>query len=77
MIELPLVSIVIPAFNPRYFAMALQSAVLQTQQRLEVVVSDDSEGDEIEAMVERATMLAAGGMFPIDSTGRRYPWPVV
>ncbi|WP_047604191.1 glycosyltransferase [Pseudomonas putida] len=51
MIELPLVSIVIPAFNPRYFAMALQSAVLQTQQRLEVVVSDDSEGDEIEAMV--------------------------
>ena len=33
--------------------------------------------DEIEAMVERATMLAAGGMFPIDSTGRRYPWPVV
>jgi len=50
-IELPLVSIVIPAFNPRYFAMALQSAVMQTLQRLEVVVSDDSEGDEIEAIV--------------------------
>ena len=33
--------------------------------------------DEIEAMVERATLLATGGMFPIDSTGRRYPWPVV
>lgn len=33
--------------------------------------------DEIEAMVERAEMLAEGGMFPIDSTGRRYPWPVV
>ena len=33
--------------------------------------------DEIEAMIERALMLAEGGMFPIDSTGRRYPWPVV
>ena len=33
--------------------------------------------DEIEAMIERAMMLAEGGMFPIDSTGRRYPWPVV
>ncbi|WP_449434272.1 glycosyltransferase [Pseudomonas putida] len=51
MIEQPLVSIVIPAFSPRYFAMALQSAVMQTQHRLEVVVCDDSEGDEIEAIV--------------------------
>ncbi len=33
--------------------------------------------DEIEAMIERAMMLVVGGMFPIDSTGRRYPWPVV
>jgi hypothetical protein len=33
--------------------------------------------DEIEAMIERAGMLAAGGMFPIDASGRRYPWPVV
>lgn len=33
--------------------------------------------DEVEAMIERAEMLAAGGMFPIDSTGRRYPWPIV
>lgn len=33
--------------------------------------------DETMAMVERAEMLAEGGMFPIDPTGRRYPWPIV
>jgi GT2 family glycosyltransferase/glycosyltransferase involved in cell wall biosynthesis len=48
----PLVSIVIPAFNPRFFAMALQSAVGQTYENLEVIVCDDSEGDEIEGIVQ-------------------------
>jgi uncharacterized repeat protein (TIGR03843 family) len=33
--------------------------------------------DEIEAMIDRARLLAEGGMFPIDSTGQRYPWPMV
>lgn len=33
--------------------------------------------DEVSAMIERAEMLAEGGMFPIDPTGRRYPWPIV
>ncbi|MNJ23854.1 Hyaluronan synthase [compost metagenome] len=49
--EQSLVSIVIPAFNPRFFAMALQSALGQTQEHLEVLVCDDSEGDEIEEIV--------------------------
>ena len=55
--------------------------VLEAVQRIAdsppVEVAALLDDDEIEAMVERATMLAAGGMFPIDSTGRRYPWPVV
>ena len=33
--------------------------------------------EEVAAMIERAEMLAEGGMFPIDPTGRRYPWPIV
>ena len=33
--------------------------------------------EEVAAMIERAEMLAEGGMFPIDATGRRYPWPIV
>ena len=33
--------------------------------------------DEAEALVERASLLATGGAFPIDATGHRYPWPMV
>ncbi|WDY59462.1 glycosyltransferase [Pseudomonas sp. PSKL.D1] len=50
--EKPLVSIVIPAYNPRFFAMALQSALGQTYEALEVVVCDDSEGEEVAAIVD-------------------------
>ncbi|WP_419736701.1 glycosyltransferase [Pseudomonas sp. COR18] len=48
---IPLVSILIPAFNPRFFAKALNSALLQTHGHLEVIVCDDSRGDEIEQVV--------------------------
>lgn len=33
------------------------------------------DADEIDAMIERASMLAQGGMFPIDASGQRYPGP--
>lgn len=49
--EKPLVSIVIPAYNPQFFAMALHSAVSQTYETLEVLVCDDSAGEEIETIV--------------------------
>jgi uncharacterized repeat protein (TIGR03843 family) len=32
---------------------------------------------EREALQRRSAALAAGGTFPIDETGRRYPWPLV
>jgi O-antigen biosynthesis protein len=48
----PLVSIVIPAFNPRFFQRALQGALGQTYAHLEVIVCDDSAGDEIERIVQ-------------------------
>lgn len=47
----PLVSVLIPAYGPRYFAQALASADAQTYEPLEIVVCDDSEGPEIEALV--------------------------
>lgn len=50
-----LVSIVIPAFNPRYFNEALKSALDQTYPDLEILIGDDSEGSAIEAMVEVAS----------------------
>ncbi|TDV68007.1 glycosyltransferase [Pseudomonas sp. LP_7_YM] len=51
----PLVSIVIPAYNSRFFRRALLDALAQTWQPLEVVVCDDSQGDEIEQIVQQLT----------------------
>ena len=46
----PLVTIAIPAYGPRYFGAALDSAVAQTYENLEIVVCDDSPDDAIEAI---------------------------
>jgi uncharacterized repeat protein (TIGR03843 family) len=35
------------------------------------------DGVEREALVARATRVAEAGTFPVDTTGRRYPWPLV
>lgn len=53
--SLPLVSLVIPAFNPRFFERALRSAVSQGYGHLEIIVCDDSRGPEIEAIVAAIT----------------------
>lgn len=50
----PLVSVLIPAYNPRFFAEALASAVAQTYEPLEIVVCDDSESGDIEATVRQS-----------------------
>lgn len=52
MSSVPLVSIVIPASNPDFFAMALQDALAQTYPHLEVIVCDDSRGAHIQAACE-------------------------
>lgn len=49
--SLPLVSLVIPAFNPRFFERALRSAVGQGYGNLEIIVCDDSRGQQIEEIV--------------------------
>ncbi|TVT85658.1 glycosyltransferase [Pseudomonas sp. H3(2019)] len=54
-----LVSLVIPAFNPRFFAQALRSALIQQYANLEIIVCDDSRGDEIQQVVESLTGDAA------------------
>ncbi|WP_449373273.1 glycosyltransferase family 2 protein [Arthrobacter psychrolactophilus] len=48
----PLVSILIPAFNrPDYLELALESALFQTYQNIEVIIGDDSTTDEVEELV--------------------------
>ena len=52
---LPLVSIVIPAYNPRFFDQALLSALAQTYEQVEIVVCDDSPDDDIRQIVDAIT----------------------
>jgi glycosyltransferase involved in cell wall biosynthesis len=47
----PLVSIVIPSSNPRYFLECLDSAIAQTYRNVEIVICDDCESDEIATRV--------------------------
>ena len=48
----PLVSLVIPARNPRFFRAALVSALAQNYENLEVIVCDEGRDDEIKAVVD-------------------------
>ncbi len=50
----PRVSVLMPAYNERFFAAALASARAQTYAALEIVVCDDSPGAAIEAAVRAA-----------------------
>ena len=47
----PLVSIVIPSSNPRFFLECLDSALAQTYPNIEIVICDDSEADVIAGVV--------------------------
>ena len=55
--SVPLVSIVIPAYNPHFFQTALASALTQSYERLEVIVCDDSRGNEISDIVDSLKAL--------------------
>lgn len=50
----PLVTIMIPTYNrPEYFEIALKSALGQTYRNLEIVVSDDSDNDLTERLIQK------------------------
>ena len=52
-IILPLVSICIPTYNqPRFFEMALQSALNQTYPNIEIIVGDDSTNEDTKNMIQ-------------------------
>lgn len=47
----PLVSVLVPAYNPKFLRECLSSAVSQTYQNLEIIVADDCPGDEVAHIV--------------------------
>lgn len=60
--QTPLVTIVIPALNPRFFHAALQSALNQSYENLEIIVCDDCQTGEIkdifDALVQPSSDVA-------------------
>lgn len=48
----PLVTVAIPAYNPQFFRVALQSVLAQSYDAIEIVVCDDSTDGQIQAVVE-------------------------
>ncbi|MDD9267332.1 glycosyltransferase family 2 protein [Paenibacillus sp. GCM10023248] len=57
----PLVSILIPTYNrPDYFEQALKSALAQTYPNIEVVVSDNSETNATELVVQKYQAMPGG-----------------
>ena len=50
-LPIPLVSVLIPAYNPRYFATALESALAQSYENIEIVICDDCPTDEIQKII--------------------------
>lgn len=54
----PLVTVAIPAYNPQFFRVALQSVLAQSYDALEVVVVDDSAGEQIQAIVEELQQVS-------------------
>jgi glycosyltransferase involved in cell wall biosynthesis len=54
----PLVSIVIPSSNPRYFPECIDSAIAQTWRNVEIVVSDDCRSEAIAELVRARQSVA-------------------
>jgi len=56
---------------------ALSHAVACIADRPPDALASWLDAEELDAVARRATALADRGRFPVDPTGRRYPWPLV
>ena len=60
----PLVSICIPSYNqPRFFEMALQSALAQTYPNIEIIVGDDSTNEEYDFSPDAVLLVFASELY--------------
>ena len=55
----------------------LVDAVARIARQVPPAVAPHLDRDERDALCERAAALVDSGVFPIDRSGRRYPWPLV
>jgi glycosyltransferase involved in cell wall biosynthesis len=77
-VNLPLVSICIPACNAeRFIAETLRSALAQTYPNIEILVSDDASTDQTRAIVERYTDRGVGLLVHSRNLGMCGNWNAV
>jgi uncharacterized repeat protein (TIGR03843 family) len=55
----------------------LQDAVRPLADQVPLEVATLLSDDEVEAVSQRATWLLERGVFPVDRSGRLYPWPLI
>lgn len=58
---------------PESLRAAVEAVAVAVPDEVAELLADD----EVAALAERARLLADGGTFPVDPSGRRYPWPLV
>ena len=68
---------VIWEFGGEEIAASLLAAVERVADSLPLEVSSLLDDDEVIALSERAAWLLEHRRFPVDPSGRRYPWPLV
>jgi uncharacterized repeat protein (TIGR03843 family) len=68
---------VIWEFGGEPIPRALLATVAQVATDVPAAVADLLTGAEVDALRERARLVVERAVFPIDASGRRYPWPVI
>jgi hypothetical protein len=56
---------------------ALLGAVRRLARQVPLEIATLLSDDEVSALRKRAAWITQNPVFPVDSSGRRYPWPMV
>jgi hypothetical protein len=56
---------------------ALIDSIQPIVERVPLEIATLLSDDEVIALQERAQWVTANPTFPVDQSGRRYPWPIV
>ena len=64
-------------FGGEPIAPALIDAITPITTQIPLEIATLLDDDEVAALQQRAQWVASNPVFPVDQSGRRYPWPIV
>ena len=64
-------------FGGEPIAPALIDAITPIATQIPLEIATLLDDDEVAALQQRAQWVASNPVFPVDQSGRRYPWPIV